>query len=180
MEEEDAQLLYGAGSAPDLQGWMVSGGVSAFASTIAMADLVDGAQRYDVLVGSINELFVRHFSPNAVVVNPTDYHTMLLLKDTTNAYLRDPQTGLMTVLGVPVVMNTAVTSGQFLVVDTASVGFIGDRKAQTLEFSRENGDNFEKDLITVKATERIANVIERPNAGIYGTFTAAAALLETP
>lgn len=183
MEEEDSQILLGAGTAPDLNGLMVASiGVTAFdeASTGYLADAIDGAQKYDVLVAAINQLNEINYYPTGIVVRPSDYHKMLLLKDTTNAYIRDPQTGLLTVLGVPVYKSNALTADKFLVCDFNTVGYLANRKGMSLEFSKENGDNFEKDLITVKATERIANVIERPNAGVWGDFSDAAAALETP
>lgn len=183
MDEEDDQLLNGNGSAPNLQGLMTaSGGTQwdASANSGSMWDQIDGAQKYDVLVSAINQVYLANYFADSILVTPSDYHNMLLLKDTTAAYLRDPQTGLLTVLGVPVYKSTAVTADKFLVGNFSSGAYIADRKGMTLEFSRENGDNFEKDLITVKASERIALPIERPNAFAWGDFSDAAAILETP
>lgn len=176
---EDTQLLFGSGTAPDLQGIMASGGGTAFvtASTGAFYGFFGASasaytNEFDVLIAAKNQAQLLEYSPNVILVNPTDYHKMYARKDANANYVVFTN-GVLTVLGIPIFPNTAVTSGKFVVGDFRMGATIGQRDSLEVSFSYENADNFDKDRVTVKGTERIALAIHNPNAFVWGTFSTA-------
>jgi HK97 family phage major capsid protein len=92
------------------------------------------------------------------MVNPTDFAKILLLKSTTNEYLKDQvYAGLQPqFLGVPVVINTAVTAGTYLVGNFGLGTQMWIRENLSLEFFREDGTNVRDGFVTVRLQERIA------------------------
>jgi len=115
------------------------------------------------------------------LLNPTDLHKMILLKSTANEYLRNQIfSGLQpTINGIPVTVNTAVTSGKFLVGNLRQASQLWIRENLAVEFSREDSDNFQKNFVTVRAMERVALTNYLPNAIVQGTFSTAKTALET-
>lgn len=176
LNVEDNQLLFGNNSAPNLNGLMTSTGGTVFDETSTgafyqffAADQSGDVNEYDVLVAAINQATLLEYSPSAIFCNPTDYHKMILRKATDAQYVVELQ-NQGTIMGVPVIKNTAVTAGKFIAGDFAQGAQMFTRDDMVIEFSDQNEDNFEKNLITVKASERIALPIYRPNAFVWGTF----------
>ena len=104
------------------------------------------------------------------------------MKSTANEYLKNQviqgiQPALM---GVPITINTAVPAGKFLVGQLSVATQLWIRDGLGLEFSRDNAQNFEKNLVTVRAQERVCLTNYQPNAMINGTFSTAKTALETP
>ena len=175
---EDTQLLLGNGSAPNLQGIMTSGGGAAFDATAAGfngffgADASAYTNEFDVLVAAKNQATLLEYSPSVTLLNPTDYAKMLLRKDANANYVTFVN-GVLTVYGIPIFQNTAIPSGKFVIGDFAQALTMGQRDALSVEFATQNNDDFERDLITVKGSERIALAIHNPNAIVWGTFSTA-------
>lgn len=174
---EDTQLLFGNGSAPNLQGIMTSGGGTAFdeSSTSAFYEFFGAnasayTNNFDVLVAAKNQATLAEYSPTVALVNPTDYHKMLLSKDANANYVVFVN-GVLTVFGIPIFANTAVTTDKFVIGDFAQGCTLGQRDSMEISFSDQNEDNFKKDRITVKGSERIALAIHNPNAFVWGDFS---------
>jgi HK97 family phage major capsid protein len=74
-------------------------------------------------------------------------------------------------LGVPVVINTAVTAGTYLVGNFALGTQMWVRENLALEFFREDGINVREGFVTVRLTERIALTNYAPLAFVGGTFS---------
>jgi HK97 family phage major capsid protein len=167
---EDAQLLYGNGTAPNISG-IVTSGSTAFAAG-AFADSITAANQFDVLTVAINQLALVNYRPDYIMVNPTDFAKILLLKSTTNEYLKDQvYAGLQPqFLGVPVVINTAVTAGTYLVGNFGLGTQMWIRENLSLEFFREDGTNVRDGFVTVRLQERIALTNYAPLAIVKGTF----------
>jgi HK97 family phage major capsid protein len=49
-----------------------------------------------------------------------------------------------------------------------------DREDANVVISTENADDFEKNMISIRCEERLALAVKRPEAFIYGTFSAGA------
>lgn len=176
---EDNEILNGDGSAPNLDGLFTDG--TAFAEG-GFADTVESANEYDVLIVALNQLALANYQADTILINPTDLHKIVLLKSTANEYLRQQVFGGLQpqIMGIPITINTAVTAGKFLVMDSRAATQLWVRDNLSVEFSREDSTNFRDGFVTVRAVERVALTNYCPNAIVQGTFSTAKAALETP
>jgi HK97 family phage major capsid protein len=176
---EDTQLLSGNGTAPNLSGIITD--ATAFAAG-GFTDAINAANQFDVLVVAINQLALVNYTPDYIMLNPTDFHKILLLKATTNEYLKDQvYMGLQPqFMGVPVVVNTAIPAGDYLVGNFAMGTQLWVRENISLEFFREDGTNVRDGFVTVRLVERIALTNYAPLAFVTGDFATDMAALETP
>lgn len=179
LAAEDNEILNGDGTTPNLDGLFTDG--TAFAEG-NFADAVESANEYDVLIAGLNQLQLANYKANIILLNPTDLHKIVLLKSTANEYLKNQiYQGLQpSVAGVPIVTNTAVTAGKFLMMDSNRATQLWIRQNLAVEFSREDSTNFRDGFVTVRATERVALTNYEPKAIVQGTFSTAKAALETP
>jgi HK97 family phage major capsid protein len=181
LEVEDDQILGGNGSAPNLNGLYNSGTNFDTSSSGAFYQSVDSANEFDVLVAAINQLALSNYKPNYILLNPTDFHKILLLKDSQSRYLKDQvYAGLQpSFMGVPVIINNEVNSGSFLVGDFNSCQ-LWIRENLSVSFHREDGTNIRDGFVTVRCQERVALATYLPLGIIDGTFSTAKTALETP
>ena len=179
LEVEDTQILSGNGSAPNLSGIITD--ATAFAAG-DLADSVDNANEFDAIVAALNQLAGANYNADTILLNPSDFHKILLLKDSQNNYLKDQvYSGLQPVfMGVKVVLNTAIAAGSFLIGNFGVGTQLWVRDGINVEFFREDGTNVRDGFVTVRVSERVALTNYLPNAFVKGTFAAAIADLETP
>lgn len=179
LEVEDTQVLSGNGTAPNLSGIITD--ATAFAAG-DLADSVDNANDFDVIVAALNQLAGANYNADTILLNPSDFHKILLLKDTQNNYLKDQvYNGLQPVfMGVKVVLNTAIPAGDFLIGNFGVGTQLWVRDGINVEFFREDGTNVRDGFVTVRVSERIALTNYLPNAFVTGDFATAKAALETP
>ncbi len=175
---EDNEILNGDGSAPNLDGLFTDG--TAFAAG-GFANAIESANEYDVLITALNQLALANYQADTILLNPTDLHKIVLLKSTANEYLRQQVFGGLQpqIMGIPITINTAVTAGKFLVMDSRAATQLWVRENLSVEFSREDSTNFRDGFVTVRAVERVALTNYAPNAIVQGTFSTAKAALET-
>jgi len=180
MTVVDDQLLNGSGSSPNQLGLM-NGGTTFSAGGFANA--IESAQELDVLIVALNQLALANYAGNGIILNPTDFHKIYLLKDTTNEYLRGNSVvtseGFTRINGVPVYLNNKMASGSFVVGDFSQGSQVFQRENLTVDFGYENNDNFDKYLVSVRGIIRMAHAIYLPNAFVKGSFSTAKTALET-
>ena len=142
---------------------------------------VESANEFDVLIAALNQLALSNYQADTILLNPTDFHKIILLKSTANEYLRQQIfTGIQpTIMGVPVVVNTAVTAGKFLVGALSTSTQLWVREGLSVEFSREDSTNFRDGFVTCRAVERVGLTNYTPNGIVQGTFSTAKTALET-
>jgi HK97 family phage major capsid protein len=181
LSVEDNEILNGDGSSPNLDGLFTDGAAFVVGAGGAFYQAIESANEFDVLTVALNQLALSNYQADTILLNPTDLHKMILLKSTTNEYLRNQIfSGLQpTINGIPVTLNTAVTAGKFLVGNLRQASQLWIRENLAVEFSREDSDNFQKNFVTVRAMERVALTNYLPNAIVQGTFSTAKAALET-
>jgi HK97 family phage major capsid protein len=182
LEIEDSQLLSGNGSAPNLSGIIGASADFDVSSGGAFYQSVESANEFDVIVAALNQLSLANYSADCILLNPTDFHKILLLKDTTNNYIKDQvYAGLQpTFMGVKVILNTAMAAGSFLIGNFAAGSQMWIRENLNVEFFREDGTNVRDGFVTVRVSERVALANYLPNAYVNGAFSTAKAALETP
>ena len=181
LSVEDTEILNGDGSSPNLDG-LFTDGAAFITSGGAFDDAVESANEFDVLIASLNQLALSNYQADTILLNPTDFHKIVLLKSTANEYLKNQiiQGIQPAINGVPITLNTAVTAGKFLVGNLAQASQLWVRDGLGIEFSREDSTNFRDGFVTVRAQERVALTNYSPNAIVQGTFSTAKAALETP
>ena len=182
LSVEDTQILSGNGTAPNLSGIITDAADFVTSSSGAFYQSVESANEFDVLVATLNQLALSEYQADYIMLNPTDFHKILLLKDSNNNYLKDQvYAGLQpNFMGVPVVINTAITAGTFLAGNFGVGTQLWIRDNVGVEFFREDGTNVRDGFVTVRVSERIALTNYLPNAFVNGTFSTAKTALETP
>lgn len=97
---------------------------------------------------------------------------ILLEKDSTGQYIgAGPFTAnANTIWSLPVVPTNAMTAGTFLVGAFGIAVQIFDRTEANVQISTEDDQNFRKNLATMLCEERLALVVRRPQALIYGSY----------
>jgi HK97 family phage major capsid protein len=175
LDVEDVNILTGN----DLGGIVNS--APAFAAG-SYADTVESANQFDVIVAALNQLSLLNYNADTILLNPTDFHKILLLKDTTNNYIKDAAYGGLqpVFMGVKVVLNSAIAAGDFLIGNFGIGTQLWVREGVNIEFFREDGTNVRDGFVTVRVSERIALTNYLPNAFVKGQFATAQAALETP
>ncbi len=178
LSVEDDQILNGSGVAPNL------GGIITDAADFAaggFANAIESANEFDVLTVALNQLALANYSADYIMINPTDFHKILLLKSSQNEYLvKDWNQGLQPrINGVPVILSTAVTSDKYLVGNFGMGTQLWIRDNVGVEFSRFDSTNFRDGFVTVRIQERVALTNYLPNAFVNGDFSVDKAALET-
>ena len=179
LQVEDTQILNGNGSAPNLSGIITD--AADFAAG-GFANAIESANEFDVLTCALNQLSLANYSADYIMMNPTDFHKILLLKSTANEYLvKDWNQGLQPrINGVPVILTTAITSDKYLLGNFGVGTQLWVRDNVSVEFFREDGTNVRDGFVTVRCQERVALTNYLPNAFVNGDFSVDKAALETP
>lgn len=167
---EEAQLLYGNGAGANLQGLMTVAQLYAAPSGVAVA----GEQRIDRLRLALLQAELAEFPSDGIVLNPIDWAAIELTKDGEGRYIiGQPQDGTNPRLwNRPVVSTQAMTQNDFLVGAFKLGAQIFDRMEIEVLISTENDKDFENNMATIRAEERLAFAIYRDEAFVTGPLTA--------
>ncbi len=166
-QKVDSQLLLGDGTTPNLSGLTAAGNFTTFTPGVGAT-----------LVESINkakyQLWAAGNAPDSVIVNPADWGAMEVMREGagTGAYLYGaPGTAAgMSPFGVNVVLSNHVPAGFFLIGSLRTAAVIYQREGAVIEMGFVN-DDFTKNLITIRAEERLGLGVDRPSAILYGHLT---------
>jgi HK97 family phage major capsid protein len=182
LEVEDTQILSGDGTGSNLSGIITDAADFDVSASGAFYQSVENANEFDVIIASLNQLALQNYNADCIMLNPTDFNKILLLKDSTNDYIKQQVYGGLqpSFNGVKVVVNTAIAAGTFLIGNFGVGTQLWVRQGVNVEFFREDGTNVRDGFVTVRVSERIALTNYLPNAFVNGTFSTAIAALETP
>lgn len=165
---EERQLLNGSGVLPQLEGLML---VAIGTTTVAGSG---GAAVLDNVAAGIAALYGRGYVPDGVVLNPADYGKALTAKATGGGYAAGFPAEVSAppaLWGIPVVLAPAMAAGSYLVGQFNPHCQIFDRDEASIEVAEQNQDDYVKNLVTVRAEERLAFAIYQVGAFSKGTFT---------
>lgn len=168
---EENQLLNGGGTGTDLNGIYTQ--ATAYAAPITLPATVT---KIDVLRLAMLQAVLAEYPATGIVLHPTDWATIELVKDTTGRHIiGNPANGSAApgLWRLPVVETPAMTLNKFLTGAFKLGAQIFDREDANVEISTEDSDNFRKNLVTIRAEERLALAVYRPEAFVKGDFTAA-------
>jgi HK97 family phage major capsid protein len=168
--EEEDQLLYGSGSGVNLNGLMTQ--AVALDATLDNELGVEAFQDIDRIRLAIAQVEVAEYPATGIVLHPYNWAGIELLKDAEERYIfAQPQAmSGPRMWGLPVVSTSAMNSGDFLVGAFQLGAAIWDRQQASIQISTEDNDNFRKNLATIRAEERIALTVYRPEAFVQGDF----------
>lgn len=163
---EEEQLLAGDGTGQNLLGLIPQ--ATAYDTSRSRV----GDTRIDTIRRAMTQVRIAEYRPDAIVLHPNDWEEIELTKDVNQRYIWANPAGLVgpTLWGLPVIDTTAVEEGEFLVGNFMMSAQIWDREDATVDVSTEDRDNFIKNMVTIRAEERLALTVYRPEALIYGDF----------
>lgn len=155
LEAEEASILLGSGVNSILG---VIPQATAYSSALE-AQIVSGTVTpVDRVRVAITQVYNANGIPDGLVFSPTDWATIELSKTDDGAYLFvNPVSGADPRLwGFPAAVSNALTSPQSLVGAFRSGAQIWDREDASFMVSTQNEDDFIKNMVTLKAEERLA------------------------
>ncbi|MDP9837594.1 HK97 family phage major capsid protein [Neorhizobium huautlense] len=164
---EEQQLLNGSGVGQNILGL-----VTAATAYAAPGSLVATTQ-LDTVRLMILQTALAEYPPNGIVMNPIDMAAIEMQKDDTGRYvIGNPQGTIQkTLWGLPVVETQAMGVDKALVGAFNLAAQIFDRQDATVDVSTEDQDNFVRNKVTIRAEERLALAIYRPQSLTYGDLS---------
>lgn len=160
---EENQILAGDGTGQNLLGLIPEA-----------SDYNRGAAetKIDVIRKSMTQVRLSEYRADAVILNPIDWEEIELTKTTEGAYVWANPAALLqpTLWGLRVVDTQAIPSGTFLTGAFKLAAQLWDREDANVAISTEDRDNFIKNMVTIRAEERLALAVWRPEALVTGPF----------
>jgi HK97 family phage major capsid protein len=166
----ETQLLSGSGTAPNIRGLLNRTGVQ----TQATITPLTAQKAIDAIYQAITDIRANAFlEPDAVVIHPTNWQLIRTARDTNGQYYAGgPFQGAYgqgnalapdTVWGLPAIVTPAITAGTVLVgaFRTAAQAFL--RTGLTVEASNSHSDFFQRNMTALRAEQRVALAVYRPN-----------------
>lgn len=162
----DAQLYGGDGTGSNLTGITATTGIQTQALGVDTA--VDAIHKAITKVRSVG-----FFEPDGIVIHPNDWQEIRLAKDGNNQYYGGgPFTGAYGVnglapdmlWGLPCIVSTVATEGTALVGAFRFGAQVFYRDGVSIDVSYSNEDDFNKDLISIRVTQRVGFPVYRPKA----------------
>ena len=163
---EENQILNGDGTGQNLNGILPQ------ATAFAPAFAPDSETPIDRLRLAVLQVILAEYPASGFVLHPTDWARIELTKDGEGRYIVGNALSPIgpTLWGLPVVQTQAIAAGEFLTGAFNLAAQIFDRLDVEVLLSSENVDDFEKNLASVRAEERVALAVKRPLAFTTGTF----------
>ena len=168
---EEQEILFGDGTGAHLDGIVPQASAFAAAFAVAQQNGID-----DLRLAMLQAQLAR-FPASGHVLHFIDWAKIELTKDSLGRYILANPAALAgpTLWGLPVVATEAAAfQGKFLTGAFNAGAQIFDREDANVVISTENADDFEKNMISIRCEERLALAVKRPEAFIYGSFTAPA------
>lgn len=161
LTEED-QLLNGSGTGANITGLL---------NRTGLATQVDQGSdtNEDAIFKQIWAIFTNSFlMPDGVIMNPANWQTIALRKDTTGQYIAtSPFAGTMQaqrLWGLPVAVTPSIAANTALVGAFKMASQVFRKGGIRVEASNSHLDFFTKNLVAILAEERLALAVYRPSA----------------
>ena len=161
----DNQLVSGNGSGQNLKGMTHSDNMTAF-TPVSGDTAIDSVNRAKQIIA------VADYQATAVILNPATWGAIEREKDGNGRYVVGNPFGQITPVlwGLPVVVTNAITAGKLL-IGAFDIAFqVWEREGVSVEMTNANDTDFVKNLITVRAEERLALAGYRPASVLYGNL----------
>lgn len=176
---EEDQLLNGNGSGTNLNGILNRTGILTGQTATGEPNVADAIFRAMTDISTSSP-----FTADGIVINPADYQTLRLAKDSNNQYYgggffqgQYGNGGVMEqppIWGLRTVVTPAIEAGTVLVGAFQQGGSVIRRNGLTVEIANQNEDDFINNRIAIRIEERLALAIRYPKAFAKVTVEAAA------
>lgn len=163
------QVISGSGAGENFTGLTVKSGI--LTRTQGSGSRSSGSDTVaDTIRRGITDVMLQYYTPNGVILNPTDAETVELQKDTTGQYVivMDNVTGR--VWRVQMVQTAALTAKTGLVGDFKMAATLWDRQQTEIRVGEPN-DFFVRNAVAVLAELRAAFAVVRPSAVQKQTYS---------
>lgn len=146
---------------------------AATASALTSGNIVERIVNEQVTLLALN------YTPNAIVVSPADYGSILLTAGTsgTGSYslpgVVQIVNGNVTINGITVFVASWMPSDKYIIGDWSMANKIVTQ-GLGVEFFEQDSDNVRKNNITARVESQVALAVYRPDAFIFGDFTTVA------
>lgn len=165
---EERQLLLGNGTGQNLNGIIPQ--AKTFDETLVK---ITDATAIDRIRYALLQAVLAELPSTGIVLNPIDWAGIQLTKDNEGRYIiGNPVNGNAAMLwNLPTVETQAMPVDNFLTGAFGMGAQIFDRMDIEVLLSTENDKDFENNMISIRAEERLALAVYRPEAFVTGTFT---------
>ena len=105
------------------------------------------------------------FAADAIVINPADWYSLRVAKDGEARYYGGGFFGAQNIpnlWGIPVCVTTAVSAGTIIVGAFKTCGSVVQSGGIGIDATNTDQDDFVKNLMTIRAEERLALAVRRP------------------
>jgi HK97 family phage major capsid protein len=167
----ETQIINGDGASPNLAGILKSGNFTALTAA-------SGDNAFEYANKAKYKVIESDYMPDYYMINPADWGALERVKTTTGAFVGSENAvgylnnGLVpTLWGLPVIASNSVPSGK-LICKSIDASMFWDRQQATVEIFEQDGDNVQKNLLTVRAEMRGAFSVFRPAAIVAGDLPA--------
>jgi HK97 family phage major capsid protein len=163
--KEEQQLLNGAASGSELSGILHNVPAENKELHATALKKQNAADNVFAAMTKVRSFFIE---PDGIVMNPEDWAVLRLAKDEQGNYIGGSpfsNTGSNpgdSLFGLPVVVTTAISAGTALVGAFQSAAQIFRRSGLTVETTNSHGENFAHNITAIRAEERLALAIYRP------------------
>ena len=164
---EDFDLLHAIGNAEEVTGLYNTPGVQSY--TGLATDKLDVQVRR-----AITQALLAEYEPTGIVISPTRFEE-IEVEEGSDGHLR---VAVSVAIGsekriwrLNVVETTAMDDVNFVVGAFGMGAQLHDREMVSVSVSTENADNFERGVVTFRASERVAFEVPRPESFVIGTWT---------
>lgn len=165
MLEEEDEMLNSSGTSGELNG--LNNQATAFTGGVTNQTALD------TLLKAFTQVSLSEFDATGVILHPTDWQNILLLKDTTGRYLFADPHGMENpmVWGKDVIATQSQTLGTFTAGNFLLGAEVVDRESASVRVAEQHADFFTRNMVVILAEERLALIVLRPAAIVKGAIS---------
>ncbi|WP_433542072.1 phage major capsid protein (plasmid) [Streptosporangium sandarakinum] len=163
---EDYQVLFGNGQGENLLGITQTPGIQMYSG-------VSGEKKTRQLRRAMTLAILAYHDPNGVVMHPNDFEEIELEEDSNGAYRVAVSVAIgaeKRVWRLNVIDTPAMLENRYLLGSYGYGAKLYDRESVSVQVSSENATNFEENVCTIKASERVGLAVDRPESFVFGTY----------
>jgi len=168
MLSEEFQILWGDGAGENLSGIMTN----ANRQTYSWSAGTVGDTKLDAIRRAMTLARLAEYPVNGILLHPNDWEDIELLKGTNGQYIwiNVNDGGVPRLFKVPTTDSTVMLDGRFLLGAFALGATLYDYEETTIEVAEQHASYFIENMLAIRAEERIALGVHRPEAFVDGTF----------